>query len=138
MLMVIDVGNTNVVFGVFDGDRLVREWRIGTVRDRTADEHGVLVRSLYTTCGIDPAQVHDAIIASVVPPLTTVFRDLCRNYFKIDPMVVGPGVKTGMPILYDSPREVGADRIVNAVAAFERYHSAVIVVGSVGAASAML
>ncbi|MBZ0251730.1 MAG: type III pantothenate kinase [Candidatus Methylomirabilis sp.] len=128
MLMVIDVGNTNIVFGVYEGDKLVREWRIGTVRDRTSDEYGVLLRSLYATGGVEPAAVKDAIIASVVPPLTNTIADLCRTYFKIDPMIVGPGVKTGMPILYDSPREVGADRIVNAVAAFELFKAACVVV----------
>jgi len=126
--MVIDVGNTNIVFGVFEGEKLVREWRIGTMRDRTSDEYGVLVRNLYATGGLAPDDVHDAILSSVVPPLTKVITDLCRGYFDIDPIVVGPGVKTGMPILYDSPREVGADRIVNAVAAYAIHEEPTIVV----------
>jgi type III pantothenate kinase len=133
MLLVIDVGNTNTVFGVYSGHRsdaptLVVHFRIETARQKTSDEYGILFVQLLRQRGIEPSTLEHAIIASVVPTLTQTFARVCSDYCGVEPLVVGPGVKTGMPILYENPKEVGADRIVNAVAAFEWATQAVIVV----------
>ena len=128
MLLAIDVGNTNIVYGLFDGPRLVHQFRVETSRGRTADEYAVVVRQLLAMRSVDPSEVKAAIIASVVPALTEPMLDLVRRAFGLEALVVGPGIKTGMAILYENPREVGADRIVNAVAAYERFHGGVIVV----------
>jgi type III pantothenate kinase len=128
MLLVIDVGNTNIVYGLFDGTKLVHQFRVESGRGRTADEYAVVLRQLLVMSGIDPKAVDAAIIASVVPALTEPMAGLVRRAFDRDPIVVGPGVKTGMAILYENPREVGADRIVNAVAAYEKVKGGVIVV----------
>ena len=128
MLLVMDVGNTNTVLGVYDGTRLVAHWRLTTVRDRTVDEYGILARNLLSLASIEAAAIDGLIIASVVPPLNSVLEAMALHYFRRRPLFVEPGVKTGMPILYDNPQEVGADRIVNGVAAYERCKSAVIVV----------
>ncbi len=127
-LMAIDVGNTHTVIGLFAGRRLERHWRIATEPDRTADEYGVLMWSLYHAADMPVPKVEGIAVSSVVPPMTGVIQDLCRAYFHVDPLVVGPGVRTGMPVLYDNPPEVGADRIVNAVAAYERTKDTTIVV----------
>jgi type III pantothenate kinase len=121
MLLAIDVGNTNIVLGVFDGEALVRSWRLHTVRERTADELGLLVDGLFAHAGIDRSKVIGIILGSVVPPLTTTTRAMVERYFGVKALTVEPGVDTGMPILYDNPSEVGADRIVNGVAAYERF-----------------
>jgi type III pantothenate kinase len=128
MLLAIDVGNTNTVLGVFDGKRLLDHWRLETSARRTSDEYGMLVRQLFATSGIAPERVRAVVVSSVVPPLQSNLERMSERYFKVRPMFIGPGVKTGMPILYDNPREVGADRIVNAVAAYERFRSGAIVV----------
>ena len=128
MLLAIDVGNTHTVMGVFNEDRLVANWRIRTERERTSDELGVLFNNLFATSPVAMGSIEGAIIASVVPPLNNTVDELCRRYFHLTPLFVGPGIKTGMPILYDNPKEVGADRIVNAVAAYERYKSDLVVV----------
>jgi type III pantothenate kinase len=128
VLLVIDVGNSNIVLGVYDGTTLLHDWRIATDKSRTHDEYGILVNQLFRLSAIDPASVNGIIISSVVPPLTGVLELLAIQYFNTTPLVVGPGIKTGMPIHYDNPKEVGADRIVNAVAGFERYRSALIIV----------
>jgi type III pantothenate kinase len=128
MLLVMDVGNTNTVLGVYETTRLLAHWRLTTVRDRTVDEYGILARNLLSLASIEASEIDGLIIASVVPPLNGVLEAMARAYFKIKPLFVEPGVKTGMPILYDNPQEVGADRIVNGVAAFERCRSAAIVV----------
>jgi type III pantothenate kinase len=128
MLLAIDVGNTHTVIGVYEGERLVRHWRVLSDAGRTSDEYGVLLLNLYRASDLPLADRTDIIVCSVVPPMTTVFEAVCRDYFRTEPLVVGPGVKTGMPILYDNPKEVGADRIVNAVAAYERYRDVCIVV----------
>jgi type III pantothenate kinase len=128
MLLVMDVGNTNTVLGVYDGTRLVAHWRLTTVRDRTVDEYGILARNLLSLASIEAAAIDGLIIASVVPPLNGVLEAMALHYFHRKPLFVEPGVKTGMPILYDNPQEVGADRIVNGVAAYERCKSALIVV----------
>jgi len=132
MLLAIDVGNTNIVLGVFDGDRLSQSWRLATYRERTADELGMLVGQLFHHAGLRPAQVDGLIVASVVPPLTGMMRDMAVRYFGREPLVVDGRSRTGMPVLYEPPSDVGADRIVNGVAAYERYgrprHAATIVV----------
>ena len=128
MLLVMDVGNTNTVLGVYDQARLLAHWRLTTVRDRTVDEYGILARNLLSLATIDAKAIDGLIIASVVPPLNSVLEAMALAYFRLKPLFVEPGIRTGMPILYDNPQEVGADRIVNGVAAYERYHSALIVV----------
>ncbi len=128
MLLVIDVGNSNIVLGVYDGSSLIHDWRIATDKARTHDEYGILINQLFRLSGIDPNTVDGIIISSVVPPLTGVLELLARKYFNTIALVVGPGIKTGMPIHYDNPKEVGADRIVNSVAGFELYRSSLIIV----------
>jgi type III pantothenate kinase len=128
VLLAIDVGNTNIVFGLFDGTRLLHQFRVESSRGRTADEYAVIVRQLLSLHEIQASSVKAAIVASVVPSLTEPMLDLVRRGFGFDAIVVGPGVKTGMSILYENPREVGADRIVNAVAAYERFRGGLIVV----------
>ncbi|MBT1074631.1 type III pantothenate kinase [Geobacter grbiciae] len=128
MLLVIDVGNTNIVLGIYDGQRLVRDWRISTDKAKTSDEYGILIRELFRGAGIDFKDVKSIIISSVVPTLSGVLERLSRSYFGYSPLVVGPGIRTGMPIQYDNPKEVGADRIVNAVAGYEKYNTSLIIV----------
>ena len=128
MLFVIDAGNTNIVLGVYRGDDLVENWRIGTKKGRTADEYGILIRELLKVSGLDYKEISDIILSSVVPPLDSVIIEMSEKYFNVKPQIVGPGLKCGIPILYDNPKEVGADRIVNAVAAIKRYRGPVIVV----------
>ncbi len=126
MFLAIDVGNTQTVLGVYDGKTLRNHWRLQTNRDRTADEYGVIVRNLLA--GVTNLQIAGIAVASVVPPMNQVIDTLCRSYLGVTPLVVGPGVRTGMPILYDKPQEVGADRIVNAIAAYERTRDTTIIV----------
>lgn len=128
MLFVIDIGNTNIVLGVYRGDVLVRSWRVGTKKGRTADEYGILIKELLSFSGIDSDEIDDIIISSVVPPLDSTILEMAGRYFGVRPMFVGPGLKSGMPILYENPKEVGADRIVNAVAALKKYGKPLIVV----------
>lgn len=128
MLLAVDIGNTNVVFGLYEGATLRKTFRASTVRTRTADEYGVLLHQMFELHGHEPDWIDAAIIASVVPPLTDVMADALRHAFAREPLIVGPGLKTGISVLYENPRDVGADRIVNAVAAFERVHGGVIVV----------
>lgn len=119
MLLVIDVGNTNIVLGIFKGKELMDHWRVSTDRLRTTDEYGVLIRNLFYLNGVNSDEIDAIIISSVVPPVMPTLERMCQRYFGLTPLVIGPGVKTGMDIKYDNPREVGADRIVNAVAAYE-------------------
>lgn len=128
MLLVIDVGNSNIVLGIYDGSKLVRNWRLSTDKSRTSDEYAVLLHSLFAQAGLGFESIKAAIISSVVPPLTSVMEAISRDFFHLAPYVVGPGIKTGMPIHYDNPREVGADRIVNAVAGYEKHKCALIIV----------
>ena len=128
MLFVIDVGNTNIVLGLYDDERLREHWRVETHAGRTADEHGALWCQFLDLAGIPREQVTAGILSSVVPPMTATLVQTAKRYFGKDLMVVGPGIKTGMPILYDNPREVGADRVVNGIAAYERFKEACIVV----------
>jgi type III pantothenate kinase len=144
MLLVLDVGNTHTVLGVFarvakvdatkTGERdasgryelLVANWRVATVLTQTVDEYGVLFRNLFSMDRLEVTGIHGIVISSVVPPLDSTLRQVCERYFSTKPLFVGPGIKTGMPVLYENPAEVGADRIVNSVAAFEKYGGPVI------------
>lgn len=128
MLLTVDVGNTNTVLGVFEGTDLRVHWRLTTRREQTADEYGILVRNLFRGSDVEPDRVDGVALASVVPPLTPVLVALARQYLGHEPLVVEPGVKTGMPILYEPPGDVGADRILNGVAAFAAYGGPVVVV----------
>ncbi len=128
MLLTLDVGNTNTVLGFFRGLELVAHWRLTTARDQTVDEYGILTRELFTLADIDPSSVSGVIISSVVPPLNSTLEEMSERYFHVKALFIEPGVKTGMPVLYDNPQEVGADRIVNAVAAFAKYGGPCIVV----------
>jgi type III pantothenate kinase len=128
MLLVIDVGNTNTVLGVYDGDVLVDHWRIVTEREKTADEWGILFRDLFLFDKINMKDFTGLIISCVVPPVLNMIEEMAEKYFQVDPLVVGPDITLGMPILYDHPAEVGADRVVNAVAAYQRYKKSLIVV----------
>ena len=136
MLFVLDVGNTNTVLGVFaksspgtaQYDQLLANWRVTTLRAQTVDEYGVLFRNLFSMQGLEPKEIHGIIVSSVVPPLDSTLRRVCERYFHQKPLFVEPGIKTGMPVLYENPAEVGADRIVNGVAAFEKYGGPCVVV----------
>lgn len=144
MLLVIDVGNTNTVLGVFAGadklrpgddreeapsyKRLVANWRVATSRTSTVDEYGVLFRNLFSMAGLEATEIRGIVISSVVPPLDPVLRQVCERYFNLRPLFIEPGVKTGLPVHYDNPAEVGADRIVNAVAAFDKYGGPCVIV----------
>jgi type III pantothenate kinase len=128
MLLAVDIGNTNISYGVFDGDRLVHHIRTESRRTRTSDEYAVLVRQMLALRGVEPDAVTGAIIASVVPPLTDTIAEFLEMAFGVEALVVGPGTKTGVRILYENPREVGADRVVNAVAAHSWAKGGVIVV----------
>src|SRR6185436_775370 len=123
-----DVGNTNIVYGLFEGEKLLHQFRVETGRSRTSDEYVVVLRQLLSIAKVPEGAVDAVIVASVVPSLTEPMVDLARRGFDREAVVIGPGIRTGMSILYENPREVGADRIVNAVAAFERVKAGVIVV----------
>src|SRR5713226_5099297 len=148
MLLVLDVGNTNTVLGVFARaktdagrtaadkspndapryDQLLANWRVATVQTSTVDEYGVLFRNLFAMAGLEVSGMHGIVISSVVPPLDPVLRQVCERYFNSKPLFIEPGIKTGMPVHYDNPAEVGADRIVNAVAAFDKYGGPCVIV----------
>jgi type III pantothenate kinase len=142
MLFVIDVGNTNTVLGVFAPEKtqggddfavpsykeLLAHWRVATSRLSTVDEYGVLFRNLFSMAGLEAKGIHGIVVSSVVPPLDPILRQVCERYFNLRPLFIEPGVKTGMPVHYDNPAEVGADRIVNAVAALEKYGGPCIIV----------
>ncbi len=121
MLLAIDVGNTNTVIGLFEGANLVKSWRLTTSLHQTVDEYGILFRNLFEPGGYKASQVGRAILSCVVPPLQDTLYRMCTNYFHIKPLIVGPGIKTGLELQVDHPREVGADRIVNSVATFNLY-----------------
>src|SRR5438067_7931207 len=138
MLLVIDVGNTNTVLGVYqrpagfksgeDKMSLRAHWRVATIRTQTVDEYGVLFHNLFSMQHVDAAEVKGIIVSSVVPPLDSTVREVCEKYFRVKPLFIEPGVKTGMPVRYENPADVGADRIVNGVAAFHKYGGPCIVV----------
>ena len=128
MLLVFDVGNTNMVMGVYKGKSLIKNWRICTDIHKTSDEYGMLINSLLAYNKIDLSDIKDIIISSVVPNVMHSLENFCKKYCEKRPMIVGPGIKTGLNIKYDNPKQVGADRIVNAVAAIEKYGSPLIIV----------
>jgi type III pantothenate kinase len=128
LLLVMDVGNTNIVLGVYKQDHLLHHWRLQTDRNATEDEYGVLLKNLLSHEGLSLNEIGGVIISSVVPPLTIVLTRLTQKYMNQTPLILGPGVKTGLNIKYDNPREVGADRIANAVAALELYGAPLIIV----------
>lgn len=128
MIFVLDVGNTNTVLGVYDEDILKYHWRIETSRNKTEDEYGMVIKSLLQHEGLSFDQFDGIIISSVVPPIMFALERMCKKYFGIKPLIVGPGIKTGLNIKYENPREVGADRIVNAVAGIQEYGSPLIIV----------
>jgi len=138
MLLVVDVGNTNTVLGVFEPKAdvagpgrygtLIAHWRVSTNKSQTVDEYGVLFRNLFAMNGVEVSAVQGIVISSVVPPLDSTLHEVCERYFQLKPLFIEPGVKTGMPVHYDNPAEVGADRIVNGVAAFEKFGGPCIVV----------
>jgi type III pantothenate kinase len=128
MVLVIDVGNTEIVLGVYEGQKLLQYWRMGTDKDKTSDEFGMFIVSLFNHEQLNIKSVEAVIVASVVPPIMYSLEHAIRKYFKVEPMVVGPGIKTGINIRIENPREVGADRIVNAVAAYEIYGGPLIIV----------
>jgi type III pantothenate kinase len=139
MLLVLDVGNTNTVLGVFEAragfaapephsGRLVAHWRVATIKTQTVDEYGVLFRNLFAMAGLQVEGIKGIVVSSVVPPLDSTLREVCEKYFGARPLFIEPGVKTGMPVHYDNPAEVGADRVVNGVAAFEKYGGPCVVV----------
>lgn len=128
MILVVDVGNTNIVLGLYEGSALHCNWRISTNRSGTSDEYGVLIYNLFRLAGISVERIEGVIISSVVPPLMFVLEELCLKYLNRAPYIVGPGIKTGLNIRVDNPKEVGADRIVNAVAALELYGAPCIIV----------
>ena len=128
MLLAIDIGNTNVVLGVFDKEKLVENWRVGTDTQITPDEYAMIFKDLFGFAGLEFKQVTGVIISTVVPPLLPVMIEMPNKYFRLDPMVVTYEIKTGIKMRYDNPKEVGADRIVNAAAAYKRYGGPVIIV----------
>lgn len=128
MLLAIDIGNTKIAVGIFREERLVATWRLATMVDKTLDEYAILLLNLLERTSISSSQVRDAILCSVVPPLTPMFDELCRGYFDVSPLIVGSGIRTGVRICMDNPREVGADRVVNAAAAHRLYGGPVVVI----------
>ena len=121
MILTLDIGNTNIKTALFDGDEMVNYWRLSTSITNTSDEYGITIMSLFRHAGHDPKDVEGIVMSSVVPTVNFTIEHMCQNYFGITPMVIGPGVKTGINIRYENPRELGSDRIANAVAAFEEY-----------------
>ena len=124
----MDVGNTNIVLGVYDREELKHHWRIETHRNRTSDEYGIVIKSLFDYANLSFSDIKGIIISSVVPPIMFSLEKMCQNYFHVKPLIVGPGTKTGLNIKSDNPKEVGADRIVNAVACIHEYGSPLIIV----------
>lgn len=128
MLLALDIGNTNIEVGVFEQQRLKKSWKVRSEKEKTCDEYAVTLLNLFHLAGLQASDINSIILASVVPPLTPVFEELSQSVFRVKPLVVGPGLKTGMPILYENPLEVGADRVVASLAAFTKYGGPAIVV----------
>ena len=128
MLLAIDIGNTNIVLGLYQGKKLITHWRLATQAERTADEYGVILTQLVEHGGFRCAQISAIAVSCVVPPMLTTTQEFAIRFFDREPLFVGPGIKTGMPILYENPKDVGADRIVNGIAAYDKYRDACIVV----------
>lgn len=135
MILVLDAGNSNIVLGVYDDEHLVFHWRMETDRHKTEDEYAMQVKSFFTHAGIFFEQVTGIIISSVVPPIMFALEEMCNKYFHVKPLIVGPGVKTGLNIKYENPREVGADRIVNAIAALHEYGGQPLIIVDFGTAN---
>src|SRR5215216_3500794 len=135
MLLAVDIGNTNVHWGVFEGETLKGTWRLGTDVERVPDEYAILLLGLLATGGLQPADITECVLGSTVPSLTQTFQDLVRRYFRAPTLVIGSGVRTGVRILYDTPRDVGVDRIIDAVAALRLYGPAPLVVVDCGTAT---
>ena len=135
MLLALDVGNTNVTIGIFDGEQVVATWRIATDMERLADEYAVLLLGLLRTADVEVGAIDQAVMASVVPDLAPIFEQLCQRYFGVTPLVVGTGTRTGIRVLYDNPREVGADRIVDVVAALHLYGPPPLIIVDFGTAT---
>ena len=128
MLLAIDIGNTNITLGVFEGKHLESTWRVATDQRRLADDYGLQITSMLPLKGVDPKQITGACLCSVAPTLTPSFEEMCNTYFNVSPLTVSAGIKTGVRVLYDNPRDVGADRIADAAAAFRLYGGPVIIV----------
>lgn len=128
MLLVMDVGNTNTVIGLFDQDSFMAHWRLASQRYRTSDEYGILIKEYFMLNNIVISQITGVIISCVVPPLLPVLKEMSNKYFKINPLIVGPDIKTGLTILYEKPADVGADRIANAVAGYEKFGGPLVIV----------
>ena len=128
MLLAIDIGNTNVVLGVFDKEKLVESWRVGTKTQITSDEYAMVLKDLFGFAGIEFRQVTGVIISTVVPPLLPVMAEMSRRYFKLEPLVVTHDIRTGITLRYDNPGEIGADRIVNAAAAYRMFGGPLIII----------
>ena len=128
MLLVLDIGNSNIVMGAYEGKKLLRHWRISTDRQKTGDEYGILFNELFRYQGIEMSDIKAIIISSVVPPLVVPLRKMCERYFRIRPLIVGPGIRTGIRLNYENPRAIGADRIVNVIGAHEQYGGPLIVI----------
>src|SRR5690554_4092429 len=128
MIFAMDVGNTNTVLGIFEDQKLIKNWRISTDQHKTPDEYGILFFNLFSHAGLRIEDIKGIVISSVVPPVVMVLKETTQSFFGIEPLVVGPGIKTGMNIKMDNPREVGADRIVNAVAAYQKYGGPVVII----------
>ena len=128
MLLAIDIGNTNIVLGLYEAKPLITHWRLATQAERTADEYGVIITQLLSYAGFRAEQVSAIAVSCVVPPMLTTTQELAHKFFSLQPLIVGPGIKTGMPILYESPKDVGADRIVNGIAAYEKFRDTCIIV----------
>ena len=121
MILTMDIGNTNIKTALFDGMDVVEYWRVSTNRDMSSDEYGILLMNLFAHKGISASQVEGIMISSVVPQINFTIEHMCQNYFGMEPLIIGPGVKTGINIKYENPRELGSDRIANAVGAYELY-----------------
>ena len=128
MLLVIDIGNSSIVLGIFKERKIFKDWRVGTNKTGSCDEYGIILLSLFKHSGVDLQEISGAVISCVVPSLEAVFTEAIKKYIGIVPLVVSPGIKTGMPILYNNPKEVGADRIVNAIGAYEKYKKEAIII----------
>ncbi len=128
MLLVFDIGNSNIVLGTYEGKKLLHHWRISTDRQKTGDEYGMLINELFRFQGISMNDITAIIISSVVPPLVVPIVKMCERYFKVKPLIVGPGIKTGIKLKYENPRDIGADRIVNVIGAHEQFGGPLIVI----------
>lgn len=128
MILTVDIGNTSIHLGLFDGFNLIKTWKLQSASGRTCDEYSLIIFGFFRAANLQPEMIDGAIISSVVPPLTPIFQNLCQQLFKVKALILGPGLKTGLPILYENPAEVGADRVAGAVAAYEKFGGPVIIV----------